>query len=162
MRARHWKDGISGTDYNPKLVEWCAANLHGEFAVNKLAPPLRYADDKFDLVYALSVFTHLSENLQFAWIAELRRIIQPGGYLFITLHGEVYVDKNLNAAQGAEFKAGKLVVVRPEDDGSNNCATYHPESYVRERLSKGFEIVDFIPQGALGNPYQDVYLLRKT
>jgi SAM-dependent methyltransferase len=160
--ARYWKDGIYGTDYNPKLVEWCAANLRGEFAVNEFAPPLRYPDDKFDLVYAFSVFTHLTEDLQFAWMPELRRIIKPGGYLLITLHGEVYLDKTLNAAQSAEFKAGKLVIIRPEADGSNNCAAYHPESYVRERMATGFDIVDFIPQGALGNPHQDVYLLRKT
>jgi hypothetical protein len=29
-------------------------------------------------------------------------------------------------------------------------------------MSGGFEVLDFIPEGARGNPSQDAYLLRKT
>jgi hypothetical protein len=32
---------------------------------------------------------------------------------------------------------------------------------VRRTLAAGLEVVDFVPEGALGNPRQDVYLLRK-
>lgn len=164
--VRHWRGQtaqVFGTDYNADLVKWCAANLPAaNFALNRLSPPLEYEDDTFDLVYALSVFTHLSEDLQLAWLAELRRIIRPGGLLFLTLHGRYYLDRVLNEAQRAQFEAGQPVVIRSELSGSNTCNTYHPESYVRERMAEGFTLVDFVPQGARGNPRQDVYLLRKN
>jgi SAM-dependent methyltransferase len=164
--VRHWRGQtaqVFGTDYNAELVKWCAANLPAaNFALNQLSPPLRYEDETFDLVYAVSVFTHLAEDLQFAWLAELRRIIRPGGLLFITLHGRYYLDETLNEAQRAQFAAGQPVVVCSELSGSNACNVYHPESYVRERMAEGFTIVDFVPEGALGNPRQDVYLLRKN
>jgi hypothetical protein len=34
---------------------------------------------------------------------------------------------------------------------------------VRERLvPRGFDEVEFVPEGARGNPYQDLFLLRKA
>jgi hypothetical protein len=32
---------------------------------------------------------------------------------------------------------------------------------VYETLAEGFEIVDAVPEGAKGNPVQDLYMLRK-
>jgi hypothetical protein len=44
-----------------------------------------------------------------------------------------------------------------DDPGSNACSAFHPDEYVRRRLSNGFAVVNFIPGGA----GQDVWLLRK-
>ena len=80
---------LFGTDYNPKLANWCRSNLpFAEFGVNGLAPPLKYEDGSFDFIYAFSVFTHLSEKLQTEWLAELNRVMSPGGYLLFTTLGE--------------------------------------------------------------------------
>ena len=65
-----------------------ATNLpFGRFEANALAPPLVFADESFDLVYALSVFTHLTDDLQLAWRDELRRVLRPGGRCSCTTHG---------------------------------------------------------------------------
>jgi ubiquinone/menaquinone biosynthesis C-methylase UbiE len=47
-------------------------------------PPLPYDDNTFDVVYSISIWTHLVEADQLAWLAEMRRIIKPGGYLMPT------------------------------------------------------------------------------
>ena len=53
-------------------------------------------------------------------------------------------------------------MVRHDDrPGSNVCGAYHPEAHVRERLARGFSVVEFVPKGALGNPWQDRWLLRR-
>ena len=75
---RHWatlKASIHGCDYNRASIRWCRRNLtFAAFEANALTPPLPYASEQFDLVYALSVFTHLPEPLMFAWRRKARKI----------------------------------------------------------------------------------------
>jgi SAM-dependent methyltransferase len=152
---------VHGTDANERAVAWCRANLpFALFTANGLAPPLAYADESFDLVYALSVFTHLPEDLQLAWIAELERVLRPGGFLLLTTHGERYRER-LSDEERAAFDAGALVVRWPEGAGSNLCSAFHPSSYVEKRLAERLEPLEFLPEGATGNPHQDLYLLRR-
>jgi SAM-dependent methyltransferase len=151
---------MHGSDYNPLPIAWCRENLRpARFELNQLAPPLPYETGRFDLVYALSVFTHLDEPLQEAWLDELRRVCKPGGHILFTLHGESYLG-GLAAEEQARFAAHELVVRRRNLPGKNICTTFASERYVRERLARPGELVDFLPEGARGNPTQDVYLLR--
>ena len=164
--TRHWagldRTAVHGADANEHAIAWCRANLpFARFASNGLAPPLHHEDESFDLVYALSVFTHLPEDLQHAWVRELRRLLRPGGVLLLTTHGERYRER-LAAAERAAFDAGRLVVRWPEGAGTNLCSVFHPRSYVEDRLAEGLDVVEFVPEGAKGNPYQDLYLLRKA
>ena len=164
---RYWKNlrgpEIYGTDYNPKLIQWCQANIpFGKFQVNKLKERLEYEDEKFDFIYALSVFTHMTEPQQFLWINELSRVLKPDGYLFITTHGDHYLDyPGLSPEDQIHYREGELVVLCADHEGSNQCAAFHPQSYVRERMARNLSVIDFVPKGATGNPHQDVYLLRK-
>jgi SAM-dependent methyltransferase len=152
---------LYGVDYNSELVAWCGRNLpFASFETNDLGGSLPYAGNKFDLIYALSVFTHLSETLQFHWIGELCRVLKPNGYLLLTTHGESYVDI-IGAAGRERFQSGQLVVISDSESGANECSAFHPAAYVREKLARGFEVVDFVPEGAKGNPHQDAFLLRK-
>jgi SAM-dependent methyltransferase len=164
---RHWEKlagrvAVHGTEMNPELV--AEARRTVPFATigrNGPAPPLDYADASFDLVYALSVFTHLHEDLQRAWRDELRRILAPGGLLLVTTHGRFYAPR-LSEPERARFEAGACVVQGAEFLGENLCIAYHPEASVRRLFATGFEVVDFVPEGATGNPSQDLWLLRRT
>ena len=163
---RNWRDlegtQVYGTDYNPQLVDWCRQNLaFGEFGTNQLSPPLSYEEKTFDFVYALSVFTHMPEELQFSWMEELSRILTDSGYLLISTHGEHYLEQ-LTEEEKEDFQAGRLVVRYEKVAGTNMCAAFHPIEYVRDQLARGFEVIDTIPEGAKGNPFQDIYLLKKT
>jgi SAM-dependent methyltransferase len=162
---RHWK-GVRGpawrgTDYNPQLVEWCRQNLKfAEFTVNTLDGGLPYESASFDFVYAFSVFTHFTEALQLFWSGEMARVLKPGGYLYFTAHGEHYLGR-LDPDEQRQFREGRLVVKDAGLAGSNICAAYHPEAYVRGEMTRGFEVVDFVPEGAQGDSHHDIYLLRK-
>ncbi len=75
-------------DVNPVAVEWAAEKL-GSLAkveLSKLEPPLRFETGFFDLVMANSVFTHMPYAAQPGWIAELARVLRPGGCALITVH----------------------------------------------------------------------------
>ena len=67
----------------------------------------------------------------------------------------------LEADERARFEAGELVVRWSDLPGSNLCIAYHPERYLREAFAEGFELVELEPEGALGNPTQDLTVLRK-
>jgi SAM-dependent methyltransferase len=161
---RFWEklDGpeIHGSDYNPSLVRWCQAHLpFGEFKTNGPHPPLDYPNERFGLIYAVSVFTHFAEELQIPWMQELWRICLPGGYVLITLHGESYLQQ-LHDDERQRFEGGRLAVIRERYSGTNICGVFHPESYVRNTLAEGFSVVDFLPLGAK-DANQDMYLLQK-
>ena len=162
---RHWGavrgPVFHGADYNPDLIQWCRSNLpFARFEVNGLDRPLASSDGTFDFVYALSVFTHLSEASQRFWVGELWRVLRPGGHLLITTHGEFYFGR-LSPEEQRVFRSGGAVVHKAAREGSNDCAVFHPEAYVRGTLAGPFAVVDFLPEGASANPRQDVYLLRK-
>ncbi len=164
--VRHWQslDGVSihGCDVNRRAVAWCRRNLcFATFTECELEPPLPYPDCSFDLVYALSVVTHMPETLQIAWVAELRRLVKQGGHLLFTTHGEAYLGA-LTEAEQSEFRSGRLVVRRADAAGTNTCGAYHPKEYVVDHLTVGFEVIDHLPEGARGNPVQDVWLFRKV
>jgi SAM-dependent methyltransferase len=78
---------LHGVDVRAATVAWCAANLPGTFAHNGTQPPLPHADASFDLVYALSVFSHLNLDQQVAWMRELVRVTRPDGVVLVSTHG---------------------------------------------------------------------------
>ncbi len=125
-----------------------------------LEPRLDYADQQFEFAYALSVLTHMPEDLQQPWMSELWRILRPGGYLLITTQGDEFLCK-LTATERAHYGAGRIVVRYGQAAGSNLCSVYHPEPYVRQRLQGRFSMILSRPRGAVGNGNQDIYLLRK-
>jgi SAM-dependent methyltransferase len=164
--TRRWRSlngvAVHGSDANADAIEWCRRHLpFGEFVVNTLEPPLDYPADTFDLVYALSVLTHLPEELGLAWRDELRRVLRPGGLLVLSTHGPAYRER-MDDGERERFDRGELVVRWESAAGTNLCSAYHPHGYVRGRLAEGFELVDLVPEGATGNPYQDLSVLLKT
>ncbi|MCS6863737.1 MAG: class I SAM-dependent methyltransferase [Gemmataceae bacterium] len=161
---RHWRHTpaqLHGCDANPLAIEWCADHLpFARCTVNALESPLAYDHDSFDVICAFSVFTHLPQPLQQHWLDELHRVLKPGGVLLLSLHGDALLPE-LSWAERADYRAGRLVVRLPGLAGTNHCAAFHPPACVRAMLTPRFEILDFLPQGATGNPPQDAWLVRK-
>jgi len=164
---RYWADyprnRLFGTDYQPSAVEWCKANMpFATFEMNRLEPHLNYAADSFDLIYCLSVFTHLPKALHDAWFKEILRILKPRGLLYFTTHGEHY-NYLLDTAARKAFDEGEMVVTGDDQPGTNFCASFHPVRYVMRSMVEvhGLTLLEHIPCGAKGNPNQDSYLVRK-
>lgn len=170
-----------GCDVDAEAVAWLAANFPEVAAVPNGDPPLPYPDGTFGLVYAISVFTHLDEELQFRWLAELRRILRQGGLALFSVQGE-------NALR--LFTSGRMLVspnladrlVRrspldpsgfihePYDDLANRSEAYpgiegvyglafHGEGYLREKWSRFFDVLGVDRTGL--DSLQDLVILRK-
>jgi SAM-dependent methyltransferase len=161
---RFWADHpevrVHGTDYNPRLIEWCRENLpFCTVSVNTMDAGLDYADSGFDLVYAISVFTHLPEGSQGFWLDELTRVTRTGGLVVLTAHGPSGTTA-LTAEQRTVFEGGGIVVKEGLYGGTNICRAFHPPGAF-ERLSDGrLLLLDHVENGAT-DVAQDVYLFRK-
>jgi SAM-dependent methyltransferase len=162
---RHWASlestRVFGCDINPKMVDWCREHLtFAEVTRNELSPPLPYAGSSLDLVYAFSVMTHLSEELQHEWVEECRRVLRPGGFFVFSTLGEYFVSRErLTADERSSFDAGNLVVLYERSAGSSLCSAYHPHEYVRRELARAFDAVAFRPAADDGR--HDIHVLRK-
>lgn len=132
----------TGFDYNLHAINWCKEEIEGvEFYHNNLMPPLPAAAASFDALYALSVFTHLSEAAHDAWIGEIERVLAPGGVFLGAFHmvppaGQLLPDEQ------SRFEAGQLVVRGGVKEGSRTYTAHHPEPYLREKLLVNFDIIE--------------------
>lgn len=153
---------IYGTDYNPKTIAWCRAHIEGvHFNVNQLDPPTAYADAQFDLVYGISIFTHLSEARHRSWRDELMRISKPGALLLLTTHGPVFREK-LTDAERQTFDRGALVVRGQVVEGHRVFAAFQPPAYWRQLFEGAAEILEHLEGGKKDwGLEQDVWILRK-
>ena len=162
---RHWsglsRTRVHGCDIDARMVDWCRANLpFAEVRTTELEPPLPYAAASFDLVYAFSVFTHLAEDLQHAWIGECLRVLRPDGYFLLSTLGEHYASLDrLTEAERQAFAEGDVVVLYEQSAGTSLCSAYHPPDYVHRKLAADFELVSFRPAGDDGR--HDIHLLQK-
>jgi SAM-dependent methyltransferase len=150
---------LHGCDYNPTLIGWCQRHLPvAQYRVNGLAPPLPYDAGQFDVVYALSVFTHLSAPLQREWFAELARVVRPNGHAIITVLGDLWLHR-LTEDERGRLAAGEVIVRDANLAGRNDCAAFHSAAAV-EALARGFTIAKAVPAGGT-DAIQDAYVLRR-
>lgn len=89
---------LVGTDVDPSFIALCRELFQGNgFHVNAPYPPLDWPDASFDVIYAYSVFSHLSEPAHKQWLKELRRLVRPNGLVLLTVRqkGFLYQCKTL-------------------------------------------------------------------
>jgi SAM-dependent methyltransferase len=135
-----------GTDIDRPSIEWLDANLcpplHAWQAEHR--PPLGLEHGSFDLIWAISVFTHLTDNST-AWLLEMHRLLKPGGLMIATFMG----------GQNYEYFAGEpwepervgrasMFHTRAWDDGGP--VVFMSEWWVREHWGRAFEVVEIAPQ----------------
>ncbi len=146
-----------GTDYNRQTIAWCSANFTDiYFHSNDLMPGLVYEKEMFDLVYGISIFTHLSLEAHEAWLKELVRVLKPGGILFITLHGNSFAEK-LTPPEKLLFESDHLVVRGQVTEGHRTFTSFHPDRWV-SIWTLNLSVLEHI-KGGEGE--QDVWIFRK-
>jgi SAM-dependent methyltransferase len=83
----HYEHGMltHACDIDASAISYLQGVLPGiDLRTTEFEPRLPYADDTFDVVYSISIWTHLNEEFQLAWLREMKRVIKPGGLLLPT------------------------------------------------------------------------------
>lgn len=75
-----------GVDLHSAAIHWAQAHMSPpfNFCLTTTVPHLPFEDNYFGLIFAGSVWTHIGE-LDDAWLLEMRRILRPGGRIYITI-----------------------------------------------------------------------------
>ncbi|HYF47621.1 MAG TPA: class I SAM-dependent methyltransferase [Acidimicrobiales bacterium] len=101
---------VWGTDVDAGRVNWCRQHLTPpfDFVTCTTFPFLPFEDGSFDLVYAGSVVPHLGD-LADAWLLELRRVLAPGGDLYLTIYdahsAEVLLRERPSSSLGSALRS---------------------------------------------------------
>lgn len=136
-----------GCDLHQPTVEWLSQNLSPpmRFFVND-ARPLPQPDGYFDLVYALSVFTHITYEWS-DWLLELHRVLKPGGLLLATFMGPATWER---AAQHPleEDELGMAVLgLHRGFENTSGPIVLHSPWWLRTHWGRAFDILTLEPAG---------------
>jgi SAM-dependent methyltransferase len=162
---------VWGTDIDAGRIFWCKQHLGPplHFITTTTVPHLPFEDRHFGFIYAGSVFTHI-DDLADAWIAELRRILRPGGKLFMTVHLKNDIDLLNNKYRDSGL--AKLLRGHPEYERfirsdfdmftigrSSQSFVFYDLDHLRKGLEPLFRILS-VTHGV--RSYQNALLLERS
>jgi SAM-dependent methyltransferase len=154
-------ENLVGIDVDERAVAACLeSNRWCRFERCETFPPTTLEPASFDLIYAYSVFSHLSEKAHLRWLEEFERLLKPRGILLVTtlardfIEGAAawggepgwrgYVAANFSPRQDwlAAYDRGEFCFISlPERPHFGFTAI--PESFVRKVWSRHFVIRKF-------------------
>lgn len=175
-----------GVDCMPAAIDVCRdTNRHCNFRLIDPFPPTGLASNRFDLVYAYSVFSHLSEDAHERWLGEFTRILRPGGLLVATTRPREFIlacaeirarQEQRDWAQGAvqAFRDTADALMRYDRgefmyeplgggdvlDKSFFGETCIPRQYVERNWVRHFDLVDYVDDRR--RCLQNVIVVRKS
>jgi SAM-dependent methyltransferase len=153
----HRAQRLTGCDIDHDNVRWCTEHMAGTFVASGVVPPLPFEREAFDVVYGISVFTHLREALQMKWLDELARVTRRGAYLLMTVHGRNAIEfaqlprEDQLRLAGLVEQAGLLVASsNSQIDGfaehhGEYVNVFHSADYIRDTWGRRFEVLAILP-----------------
>lgn len=159
----------SGCDIDVEAITWNKEHIPGvNFFVSPARPPLPIANETFDFIYAISIFTHFNEEFQDLWLEELARVSSPNAILILTKQGQNRTFGQLDDDKKKQVEETGIFydetnIYNPQpvvgfEYPESFKLTWHSDQYVRDRWSRHLDVVD-ISHRAIGFD-QDAVILR--
>ena len=154
---------IYACDIDKHKIEWNKAHCSDiDFSLISYVPPTCFATAQFDLIYGISVFTHIDILSQDNWLKELLRILKPTGVLLITTQGEFYRNR-LTASQKKRLDKTGFYTQQYSKQGHRMMSSFQLPDHFKEMLSPYFIVKEFYsgkthPERMGG---QDLWILQK-
>ena len=145
--------GYVGADVNRSSVAWCARHLEANHRgvrfshldaanarYNKRGQPiddsfqLPWDEDDFDVIFLYSVFSHMQDGDVRAYLKEFRRLLRPGGGVFLT----AFVEEDVPYMEINPADYGPL-----RWSGALHCVRYSSPFFDRMVREAGLKTVRF-------------------
>jgi ubiquinone/menaquinone biosynthesis C-methylase UbiE len=162
---------IWGSDIHAERIIWCKQHISPpfRFVTTTIVPHLPFEDRYFGFIFAGSVFTHI-DDLADAWLMELRRVLRPGGKLFITVHLKNDISLLNGMYQGSsltKFLRSQPVFIESMNADfdvltigrSSNSYVFYDFEYLRKMIEPNFRILSLTERVRL---YQNALLLERA
>jgi SAM-dependent methyltransferase len=118
-------------------------------------------NDSFDVVFALSFFSHMPNSTFARWLATLFSAVKPGGILLFTTHGLISAERQgvTIPENGFWFRSESE---QKDLEASEYGTTLTTQSYVVDQLATlaGASLTDF--RSGLWWGHQDLYVVTRT
>jgi SAM-dependent methyltransferase len=130
-----------GCDVHDESIEWLQEHLDPPFHFFTLGetPSIPKPDEYFDLVWAFSVFTHITEQWS-DWLLEIHRTLKPEGLALISFLGQ----NMIGPLVGEEWDADRIGMncVRVSQSWDIGGPTvFHSEWWLRAHWGRAFDIL---------------------
>lgn len=145
-----------GVDIQRPLAAWCAAHLPGTYRVNRTNRPLPVESGEVDLLYAFSVATHLTRRSLRTLLADLARVLRPGGMALVTFHDEDFASEPYREALARDGYA----LSSPRAEGLNHMSAWATRDTFAALCAERFEVTRIVPSDR-ANGEQAIAVLRK-
>lgn len=170
---------LYGCDPVEPVLDVCrATRVPATFARSEFLPDRVPFEERFDLAYAFSVFTHLSEKAHDLALRALHRSLRPGGVLIVTIRPPAYLSvcdrmrpvlENLSPEEQVVLKGARYLFVphptnpwqsQPPSGGEIVYGeTVVTLDYVRARWTSLFELVEV--SLLLADPHQVMLTMKR-
>jgi SAM-dependent methyltransferase len=151
---------IRGVDVDEGAIRWSAAHLPGEYRTLE-ATSIPFADASLDVVYAVSVFTHFDERSQRDWLAEVRRVLRPGGLFLASTHSDKlrFSRPDLTFEQHVALNATGFLFA-PGRGTFKSDSSFHSRRYLEEEWGRSFRLRLHREHGLAG--FQDLSVWERS
>jgi 2-polyprenyl-3-methyl-5-hydroxy-6-metoxy-1,4-benzoquinol methylase len=168
---------LLGVDVDQECIDLCRSTIPmGRFEKCDVRPSLASAAKaSFDLIYAYSVLSHLSEETALAWTKEFARVLRPCGMLIVTTLKQAHIDVWDRKMQSggvhwqaaletagfsgpkfrSDFEAGKFLYCGIGGGGVRTADYYGeaiiPPGYVLRSWAPEFQLHDYVSHDKRGS-----------
>jgi ubiquinone/menaquinone biosynthesis C-methylase UbiE len=146
-----------GCDPLEGMIELCKAqNKWSRFEATHTAPPSPFQENTFDAIYSYSVFSHLSEDMHLKILAEIKRILKPGGIYLTTTRNRAFISGGSTNKDSSRAFPETEKALQLYDQGSFCHHSFQDKNwpfwgetaisqkYVEEIWAKDMKFLDFI------------------
>jgi SAM-dependent methyltransferase len=149
-------ESLCGIDVDEEAILWSRGHLRRGTYVHVLeASLLPFSDESFDVVFAISVFSHLDEESQRLWLREIHRVLRAGGLFLASTHSEKlrYSRPDLTLEQHRRLNERGFLFA-PGSGPFRSDSTFHSRHYLKQEWGKLFSIRSHHEDGLAG--FQDL------
>jgi cyclopropane fatty-acyl-phospholipid synthase-like methyltransferase len=156
------KIDLVSSDIHGQAIDFLTDKIGAKALLSASVPENFAAPRQFDVVFALSFFSHMPITTWARWLVRLTQVVRPGGLIIFTTQGLLsakYVGCEAVPDIGFWFK-------RQSEQGDLSVDEYGQTVVTQEFVTKnvdtisGAELVEIQPGGWW--EHQDVYVLRRT
>lgn len=147
-------------DIHPDAVSFIRDSLGIDAFLSYTSPEQLQTAEQYDVILALSFFSHLPERTWSPWLRKLLSLLKENGILVFTTHG--YESLRRVRYPVSKFTGFKFSPASEQKDlgGEEYGNTIVSAGYVVQQIPSGFRLIQF--HEADWEDYQDVYVLART